>query len=704
MKILLRRWRTPLSPERNTDGGLRDVDARGAAVPSDNPIRLAQDDGLGRDQLAESFTSHILDLDSTEGLVVAVLGPWGSGKTSFVNLARAYFSAAEIDVLDFNPWMFSGAEQLVDSFFDELAAQLKIRPRLARVGKELEHYGELFSWNKGGQATRTLGSLLQGRKAGLQARRMKVQQALADLDHPVVVVLDDIDRLTTSEIRDVFKLVRLTASFPNVIYLLAFDRERVEDALSEQRIPGREYLEKIILVAVDLPVIPFAILNEHALKAIDAAVADIENKGPFDDNVWPDVFMEIIRPLVLTMRDVRRYAIAVRGTVQELGGQVALADALALEAIRVLLPDVFARLRNSVDALTSTSEFNSRQVDPPRLQLQIDELLKAACEDEVVVRAMIQRLFPAAQRYLGGSNFGGDWKKAWLRERRVAHEDILRYYLERVAGEGLRAFNDAERAFSRMSDRAALSSYFETLSPEHREDVVAALEAYEDQYAADQVVPASIVLLNLLPDLPPRTKGMFDFGTRMIVGRVVYRLVRSLNEPAAVEKAAREILPQVTSLGSKMELVLDLGHREGAGHKLVSETAARDLELEWQRQVREASPDQLVRENDLLRVLRVANEFADDETMRVVVPDNPAVTQALLAAARTDVRSQTMGSRAIRREPRLAWEALASLFGSDDTLVQRVESLRQSAVADPSLLQLAEKYASGWRPNDLGGD
>jgi KAP family P-loop domain len=693
-----------VSPERSTDGGLRDVDARRAAAPSDNPIRLAQDDGLGRDQLAEAFASHVLGLDSAEGLVVGVLGPWGSGKTSFVNLARAHFSAADIDVLDFNPWMFSGAEQLVDSFFDELATQLKIRPRLARVGKELEHYGELFSWHKGGQATRALGGLLQGRKGGLQARRNKVQQKLAELDHPVVVVLDDIDRLTTSEIRDVFKLVRLTASFPNIIYLLAFDRERVEEALSEQRIPGREYLEKIILVAVDLPIIPSAILNEQTLKAIDAAVADIEDIGPFDQSVWPDVFMEIIRPLVGTMRDVRRYAIAIRGTARELGGQVALADVLALEAIRVLLPDVFARLRNSVDALTSTSDSYGSRADPPQLTSPMSELLKAAGEDEVVVRAMIQRLFPAAQRHLGGSHYGSDWKKAWLRERRVAHEDILRFYLERVTGEGLRAFNDAERAFSRMSDQAALSSYFETISPDRREDAVAALETYEDQYAPDQVVPASVVLLNLLPDLPPRTKGMFDLGTRMIVGRVVYRLVRSLKEPAAVEKAASEILPQVTSLGSKMELVLDLGHREGAGHKLVSETAARDLEVEWQRQVREASPDQLVRENDLLRVLRVANEFADDETMRVVVPDNPAVTEALLAAARTDVRSQTMGNRAIRREPRLAWEALASLFGSDEALVQRVESLRQNAAADPSLVQLAEKYASGWRPNDLRDD
>lgn len=86
--------------------------------------------------------------------------------------------------------------------------------------------------------------------------RDKVSKALKKLDKPLIVVLDDIDRLSTPEIRDIFKLVRLTASFPNIIYILAFDRVRVEQALGEQGISGRDYLEKILQLVADLPVIP----------------------------------------------------------------------------------------------------------------------------------------------------------------------------------------------------------------------------------------------------------------------------------------------------------------------------------------------------------------------------------------------------------------------------------------------------------------
>jgi predicted KAP-like P-loop ATPase len=297
------------------------------SVIADNPIRKLEDDVLGRAKVARSFAEQVISLDVSEGVVVGVLGPWGSGKTSFINLTRARLEGLAVAVLDFNPWMFSGAEQLVESFFVEVSAQLKLRSGLAEVGKDLEDYGETFSgmgwlplvgpWiERGRAATNILAKILQHRKEGIGGRRAKIEQALAALDKPIVVVIDDIDRLTTSEIRDIFKLVRLTANFPNVIYIVAFDRVRVEEALAEQGIPGRDYLEKILQVGVDLPAVPAHVLNKQIFQAIDNALSTVDNKGPFDENVWPDVFMEVIRPLLRNMRDVRRYATAIHGTVR----------------------------------------------------------------------------------------------------------------------------------------------------------------------------------------------------------------------------------------------------------------------------------------------------------------------------------------------------------------------------------------------------
>src|SRR5262249_14202079 len=151
-----------------------------------------------------------------------------------------------------------------------------------------------------------------------------------------------------------------------------------------------------------------------------SALAKIDNPGPFDQSAWTDIYMEVIWPLLRNMRDVRRYAAAINGTVRDLAGQVALADVLALEAVRVFLPDVFRHVHASVDALTTTRGYNGG--DSPRLKRQIDSLIKAAGERSDIVLALIRRLFPGGVWHVGGSHYTVDWKNRWLRERHVAHE------------------------------------------------------------------------------------------------------------------------------------------------------------------------------------------------------------------------------------------------------------------------------------------
>ena len=249
-----------------------------AAIPGDNPIRDPEADVLDRLNAARSFAKQVLSLDASEGVAVGVFGPWGSGKTSFINLARKEFKQKGTPVLDFNPWMFSGAEQLVERFFSEISAKLKLHD-LANVSKTLADYGDVVR-GKVGLCLRITGKFLNRRQGGIAGYRRRVEQALEKHDKPIVAVLDDVDRLTASEIRDIFKLVRLTGSFPNLIYIVVCDRLRVEQVLTEEGLPGRDYLEKIIQLPFDLPEVPRHKLQEQILGEIEHATAvDTKHEG-----------------------------------------------------------------------------------------------------------------------------------------------------------------------------------------------------------------------------------------------------------------------------------------------------------------------------------------------------------------------------------------------------------------------------------------
>jgi hypothetical protein len=109
------------------------------------------------------------------------------------------------------------------------------------------------------------------------------------------------------------------------------------------------------------------------------AVDDISNLTRFGASRWTDVMAEVVAPLIRNMRDVRRYCLSAQGTLRALESDIELVDVLALEAVRVFLPDVYARLANACDALTKTG-FGAGS---PELKAQIEQLSTLVASIEV---------------------------------------------------------------------------------------------------------------------------------------------------------------------------------------------------------------------------------------------------------------------------------------------------------------------------------
>ncbi|HEV7924844.1 MAG TPA: P-loop NTPase fold protein, partial [Verrucomicrobiae bacterium] len=264
------------------------------AYSADRPIVSKRQDILGRAKFAARLADDLHNWSGDDSLVVALYGTWGSGKTSVKNLlleANRKRRRLPLKIVDFNPWQLSGTGGIPASFFRELGLALGDQgPKrdVEKRAKRLKTYAGTLSVM--GTTTDLVGTALQlagvpgstmlkniGRgmksagttaKAGsetlsamhdaesksLEAQKSELAELLARLPQPLLVVIDDIDRLTTSEILQVFQLVKANADFPCLIYLLLFEREVVGKALDEvSGGKGTEFLEKIVQVGYHVP-------------------------------------------------------------------------------------------------------------------------------------------------------------------------------------------------------------------------------------------------------------------------------------------------------------------------------------------------------------------------------------------------------------------------------------------------------------------
>jgi len=233
----------------------------------DSPLKNPSDDKLGHAPFAKDLAESIIKMIPSDGFVMAIYGDWGSGKTTVLHFIETYLNAMEKHekplIVHFNPWWFSGTDQLLARFFDAMKSELK-------GSKAPEDYVELLGdfatalENIPVDAIKATGGLtnfflkLCGRKShDVRTAYEKLVKRLRQEEKRIVVIIDDVDRLYPKEVREIFRLVRSVADLPFTLFLFAMDRNVVIEALSQSDLKdGDKYLEKIIQLGRELP-IPF---------------------------------------------------------------------------------------------------------------------------------------------------------------------------------------------------------------------------------------------------------------------------------------------------------------------------------------------------------------------------------------------------------------------------------------------------------------
>ena len=396
---------------------------------SDKPIESSEQDLLGRTTFSKQLGEAIYKYDGKDGLVIGVFGKWGTGKTSILNMVVNeinYLSENDEEkpiIVNFSPWNYTDKDNLISLFFRVLKNKLnmdKYEEVRKKIGKALTDYSDaldaltLFPMVGSGLAT-ILKTIAKAQGAELakdvdiDKTKENLVSVLGDTNQKIIVIIDDIDRLTNTQIRDIFQLVKQVGNFPNIIYVLSMDRDVVCSALeSVHNIDGAEYLEKIVQIPFEIPALLKPKLKEIFLEKLDDTVNDISDNVKIDKYYWSEVFINCIEPYIKTLRDVNRVINTFQFRYKLLSTETSLEDVVALTTIEVLEPQLYQWIGSNKDLLCSTANHSSLSGSKGKKDYResiVTELKNIGINTDIAIK-YLTTLFPIFASEMSSSNSG----------------------------------------------------------------------------------------------------------------------------------------------------------------------------------------------------------------------------------------------------------------------------------------------------------
>jgi hypothetical protein len=344
----------------------------------DNPVQSPENDEFNRWPFSKRLADTIAAFDARAGApVIGIYGRWGYGKSTVLNFIRTQLQRehdSTVEILEFNPWRFKDQDALTSAFFHGLASAIDetLGGTALRAGQILEYGSSLLSIIPiGGSAAAKVAEKVGARLAfqSLEDERQKIIRIMRKSKRKVVVLIDDIDRLDRDEVLSILKIVRLTANFPQIVYVLAFDDEMVARAAAQSfggaSDSGRQFLEKIVQYPFIIPAVGrrrlLSFIEKRAREA--CASADIV----LDEIEWTE-FNSLVElhllPRLVTPRQAIRYGNALRFALPMLKGEVNTLDQISVEGLRILFPELYAYVRDNSQMFA----VNDTPVGPIRYQ------------------------------------------------------------------------------------------------------------------------------------------------------------------------------------------------------------------------------------------------------------------------------------------------------------------------------------------------
>ncbi len=240
---------------------------------------------------------------SENAVGIAVTGEWGAGKSTFLSYMKE--ALTDCICIQYDPWT-ENSDDITTDLLDRI--ECGISQKDIRLGKTFKRYAEKVNvTNVTGWFSLLMLTIRNFFDYSSEAeQRTHLRKALKSQEKPIVVFIDDSDRLPNGQFLKTISIIRGVADLPNVVFVVAFDQQRANEKLKSYG--GKDFMRKLFNVIHPLqPIAEEVILNEIAVNIATIFTAIPEERKVLREKIY-ETFDEIpIKQCLPTLREVKRF-------------------------------------------------------------------------------------------------------------------------------------------------------------------------------------------------------------------------------------------------------------------------------------------------------------------------------------------------------------------------------------------------------------
>lgn len=336
-------------------------------VPNNPELEIEKveevEDTYGRKEFCETTYNFLKTCYyKDKSFAVSITGQWGTGKTTFMNILKDHYKKnSNVSVIKFEPWKSDSTNGIIKNFFTLFRNELSIY--IPNISLEFNEYIDFLLDDKSTTLVKLSSNLLHKCFNSSSDKVEKIKEKLKETQHKTVVFIDDLDRLDSSEIKEVLRLMRNTADFPYVQFIVTLDKQYVCDRLKADGVNNPVlYMEKFFNTEISLPKFEERIICDEVQNRISKTIHDIwkipENDIKITEMIYyrisnadNDYLRSLLIPQILhTMRDVIRFNNSfkiISKTYKDIAKEINFQDLFYIELLHYRYPNIYSELRNN---------------------------------------------------------------------------------------------------------------------------------------------------------------------------------------------------------------------------------------------------------------------------------------------------------------------------------------------------------------------